>query len=83
MANRIWTIQQDDGHYDSLDGVALTAGERLYIRWPSGATQPVEVLIDVLHLGLLPCSKAYIQLGTLGGVQAKVYLHGFTAQRLR
>jgi len=85
------TVQQDDGYHDSLDGVTLKAGDRLYIRWPSGFTQPVEVLIDVASRGILreaeivavPCCKAYIQIGTLGGAQAKVYLNGFTAQRLR
>lgn len=85
------TVQSDDGYYDSLDGAALMPGDRLYIRWPSGFTQPVDVLIDLASRGVLrdteivsvPCSKAYIQVGTLGGAQAKVYLNGFTAQRLR
>jgi hypothetical protein len=91
MANKVVTLQQDNGFHDSLDGVVLTAGEKLYIRWPSGATQPVEVLIDVAPRGVLQdgsivtiaCSKAYIQVGTFGGDAARVYLNGFAAQRIR
>lgn len=91
MASKVLTVQQGNGYHDSLDGTVLTAGERLYIRWPSGFTQPVEVLIDMASRGVecegaivaVPCSKAYIHVGALGGDQARVYLNGFTAQRLR
>lgn len=90
MASRIVSLVSDTGdRLDSLDGRPLCDGDTLMIRWPAGALQQVEVLVDQVPLGTLRegqvvtvmCSKAYFLL-TQGRGAAKIYLNGFTAQRL-
>lgn len=90
MPSKVVTVQTDEGYHDSLDGDRLREGERVFIRWPAGYAQPVEVCIDVFPRGILrdgevvtvPCHKAYIRLAVFGTV-TKIYLHGFTAQRIK
>ena len=88
MASRVTIVQNEDLHYDSLDGKPLSDGETLYIKWPSGGIQQVTVEIHHVTIGSLrngevveiPCHKACFAMRCTGS-EARIYLRGFEAQR--
>jgi len=88
MTTRIEALELESGLHDSLGGVPLKDGDRIYVRWPSGFVQPAEVKVSVVIHGTLrdgstveiPCHKAYMEVQTTGS-PARVYLQGFEAQR--
>lgn len=91
MASRIQALQSEDGSLkDSLDGIALLDGERLMVRWPSGALQEVRVKLRIVYHGQqrdgavvnVPCQKAFMGISAFGGTVGMVPLVGFLAQRL-
>lgn len=87
---KIVTKNTNVGYFDTLEGEALREGDCLHIRWPSGFVQRVEVYIEIVTRGDLrngfvveaECYKAYAKVPVVGG-DAKLFLNGFEAQKVR
>lgn len=70
-------------HYDQLDGVDLSAGEKVIVRWPDGTEEATTVIVkrsryEMSDMGIpctIPEQRAYLS-GMYRGVAIEIPLQG-------